>query len=183
MSSEIIEGKAIVKELTKRGYKILDDGTIIGVGGNARKLYPNRSGYMQFHVNISGRQMTYMIHRLVAMAYLDNADNLPEVNHKDGDKLNNKVSNLEWCTRSHNILHGIKNGLIGVHMKGKSGSKHQRSRPVFQFDKDGNQIQEYGSIREAGRITGIGKVINDALKGRLKTAGGFIWKYKNQQPI
>lgn len=99
------------------GYDVREDGTVYGKFG--RKLSPsdNGRGYLILGLMIDGRRVTHAVHRLVAMAYVANPDNLPEVNHKDGNKLNNHYSNLEWCERGDNIQHAYDNSLrtaVGV---------------------------------------------------------------------
>ena len=74
------------------------------------KLYKNN--YYQVSITVQGKSKAFKIHRLVAKAFLLNVENKPYVNHKDGNKLNNNLSNLEWCTAKENTLHAIKAGLI-----------------------------------------------------------------------
>ena len=99
------------KPLTIDGYgNILvgSDGSIIAKKG---KMYPNASnskGYLRVHLG----DKHYAVHRLVALAFIDNPANLPQVNHKDGNKQNNNISNLEWCTNIDNKRHAVKNNLI-----------------------------------------------------------------------
>lgn len=68
-------------------------------------------GYMMVNLSINGTCKTFTVHRLVADAWIPNSDSLPQVNHIDGDKTNNSVDNLEWCTASHNVIHAINTGL------------------------------------------------------------------------
>lgn len=75
------------------------------------KLHDNGKGYMQIHTTIGGKQYVRYIHRLVAECYLENPNNYREINHKDGNKRNNNVENLEWCTSSYNKVHAYKTGL------------------------------------------------------------------------
>ena len=75
------------------------------------KLHDNGKGYMQIHTSRDGKQYMRYIHRLVAECYLDNPNGLREVNHKDGNKRNNSVENLEWCTSRENHLHAYRTGL------------------------------------------------------------------------
>lgn len=114
----------------------------------------------------TGKSETLRIHRLVAEAFIPNPNNLPCVNHKDGNKLNNKVDNLEYCTYSHNIKHAFNNGL-----------RHD-TKKINQYDLNGNFIATYNSIREAERITGTRNTgINECLHNNYKSSNGFIWKY------
>ena len=145
------------------GYEGLYEVSNLGrVRRNGKILKPwkNNWGYLLVSLCKNGIVRNARIHRLVALAFIPNPQNLPQVNHKDEDKTNNAVSNLEWCTAGYNI-------------------NYSQSKPVLQFDKSGNFITEYKSIIEAERITGIsnGK-ISLCCQGKFKTAGGFVWKYK-----
>lgn len=108
---------------------------------------------------------TYFIHRLVAHMFIPNPENKPQVNHLDGNKLNNNVENLAWATNQENSIHKFQTGL---------GNNY--TRKVTQYDLENNKIKDFKSIREAMNETGIG-TIKAVLYGRQKTAGGFIWKY------
>lgn len=85
----------------------------------------NRTGDYYYSVSIScdGKETNYPVHRLIAMAFLENPNNLRCVNHKDGNKQNNHVDNLEWCTNGHNVRHAYKNGLINLYRKGNKCKK------------------------------------------------------------
>ena len=76
-----------------------------------RKIVNNRNGYVYVYLCNDGKDINMRVHRLVAEAFIPNPNNLPQVNHKDGNKINNRVDNLEWCTASENIRHAYKNGL------------------------------------------------------------------------
>lgn len=99
----------------------------------------------------------------------DNPDNLREVNHKDEDKLNNRVDNLQWCSRSYNINYGVRNERVSKKL----------SKPVLQYDLDGNLIKEWPSAAEAGRNGFNHNHISECCRGKLKSHKGYIWKYKN----
>src|SRR5699024_1348986 len=99
----------------------------------------------------------FPVHRLVAMAFIPNPDNKPQVNHINGNKKDNCVKNLEWCTSSENNLHAYKTGINkgSKPWLGKTGFQNATSIPVSQIDLNtGNVIATFGSMQEAGRITG-----------------------------
>lgn len=125
------------------------------------------SGDAYFIVSLckNGIHKNFYIHRLVAEAFIANVNDLPQVNHIDEDKSNNKVSNLEWCTIEYNLNYGTR----------REKEARTKGISVFQYTKDGNFVKEYYSIREATRQTGITNV-GDCIRGKSKTAGGFIWK-------
>ena len=102
---------------TLNDYLITEDGEVINIkwGGRKVKPQPNGKGYLRVH--IAGKM--YFVHRLVAEKYIPNPNNYPQVNHKDGDKANNKASNLEWVTNKQNREHAIKTGL---HIHGEACS-------------------------------------------------------------
>lgn len=113
-----------------------------------------------------------LIHRAVAMAFLDNPDNLPEVNHNDGNPSNNNILNLEWCTSSHNKLHAYRIGL-----------KKPTYKPIIQYSTNWQFIKEHQSLTHAAKEMGckFQNISNAALKPEA-TCGGFRWAYKTITP-
>ena len=105
------------------------------------KLFFNKKGYARINLNKKGKLKTYRVHRLVAQAFIPNPNNKPQVNHKDGNKRNNCVDNLEWVTNEENYEHAIKNNLIS----------HQE-KPVALII-NGKEIARYKSISEASKMT------------------------------
>jgi hypothetical protein len=122
---------------------------------------PHHSGYIFLRVNIQ----KYALHRLVAMTFLDNPENKPAVNHIDGNKTNNVVTNLEWCTIKENNEHNHKSGFIKYY-----------NRKIGQCDLNGKIIKEFNSIVEAMKETKITS-IKQVLYNKQNTAGGFLWIY------
>lgn len=135
-------------------------------------------GYCHVYLCKESKHTTLKVHRLVALHFIDNPDNKPEVNHIDGNKLNNNVWNLEWCTKSENGLHSFRVlGRIAPFLD-KTGILHPRSKCVVQYAKSGEFISEYSSLREAGRITKINNAdISSCCNNKLKSAGGYVWKF------
>ncbi len=140
-----------------------------------------RKGYCVVSLSKNNIRKSYYVHRLVAEAFIDNPNNYPQINHKNGEKTDNNIKNLEWCNAQQNIKHSFD---IGLHTKSgiqKSINEciKKRVRPILQFDKKNNFINEFNSITEAGNKTNINsKSIWCCLKEITKSSGGFIWKYK-----
>jgi hypothetical protein len=135
------------------------------------KLYPNEQGYLNTTVRINNIVHNFRVHRLVAEAFILNPENKLTVNHIDCNKQNNIVSNLEWATYSENIKHAYDNNL--------NNSKSQY-KTVLQYSKTGHFISEHISISDAIKSLNIdrGNHISDVCNGRMKTAYGYIWKFK-----
>lgn len=134
------------------------------------KSFVQNNGYVFVHL----KNKNFKIHRLVAQTFIPNNDNKPQVNHKDGNKTNNKVDNLEWCTVAENIQHAIKNKLLTP----KFGKDNWNSICVIG-KKDDKEFKFY-SLREAERITGADhSVISKCCKNIGKTAGGYEWRYED----
>lgn len=124
----------------------------------------------------------FYVHRLVAMHFLDNPYNLKEVNHIDGNTLNNCVENLEWCTREQNAKHASRIGLLSKAHDFERGAKHPRAKSVLQISKDGTVVKEWESVNQIQRETSylassIFKCCNHK-KGYI-TAYGYKWEYKD----
>ena len=122
----------------------------------------NGDGYLIVALYKDRQRKWYSLHRLVADAYIPNPDNLPQVNHKDENKTNNCLQNLEWCDAKYNINYGTK--------------IDRQKKPILQYDLDGNFIREWSSATDVSKEAQ--ENICKCLKCRYKTAYGYIWKYK-----
>ena len=130
----------------------------------------DRRGYLRTALSLNGKQKLCAIHRLVAMTYIPNPNNLPEVNHKDENKLNNSINNLEWCDRKYNINYGttIERAI-------------ETQRKNSPFNKKVLCVETgiiYFSAQEAKRQTGVDNgSISKVCNGKRNVAGGYHWKY------
>ena len=125
-------------------------------------------------ISKEGKMKTFTVHRLVALHFIDNPNNLPQVNHKDECKINNCVTNLEWCTQQQNHDYGTRNERTGHSQMNKQGSK-----ALLQYDLQGNFIKEFPSVSEASREFGKSQAnISRCANGFKNQAYGFIWKFK-----
>lgn len=134
-------------------------------------------GYVYVHLRTPNYSKEVRLHRLIAETFIPNPDNLPIVNHKDENKENNCVDNLEWCNDTYSINYGTRNQKVSD----KLINRKDISIPILQFTKDLVFITEYPSAAEAERQTGINKNdIGSCCKKRIhyNTAGGYIWKFK-----
>lgn len=141
------------------------------------KTNKDTKGYHRICVTVNRVKKSYKLHREVAKAFIPNPDNLPQVNHKDGNKDNNSVSNLEWCTNQQNALHAIENGLWSSVFEGAKRVNDAKKRAVIGFfEADGTRM-EFESVSEAERFVGS-RHISDVLKGKRRHVKGWRFEYK-----
>lgn len=138
--------------------------------GRIIKPFSDKDGYLLCNLSKNTKPKTSKVHRLVAEAFIPNPNSLPQVNHRDEDKTNNHVENLEWCDGKYNKNYGTRNKRIGEKL----------SKTVLQLDTNtGRVIAEYPSAIEAARHTGFSQGnISACCMGERKTAGGYKWQYK-----
>lgn len=169
-------------------YQISNLGRIRSVKTQYKILKPdlyNGRGYANITLIKDDEKFKTVIHRLVAKAFIPNPKDKPIVNHINGNKLDNRADNLEWCTESENAEHayktGLRKGLIGEKnpFYGKRGAKSPRSRKINQFSLDGKFIKQWGSIVEAKKETGANN-IGMCCKGLYEYSGNYIWRYVDE---
>lgn len=145
------------------------------------KISTTNCGYCKVQLYKSGKPKMCYVHRLVAEAFIPNPENKSQVNHIDGNKLNNVVSNLEWVTASGNQIHAIEHNLrTPSPMIGKFGKLNHNSKPVLQYDLNNMLLKRWDSISDAGRYYGERSNISCCLCGHHRTAYGFIWRYADE---
>lgn len=139
------------------------------------KPFYNAKGYQLVKLYKNNEKYTKKVHRLVAEAFIPNYENKLQVNHIDGNKQNNKIENLEWCTNQENQKHSWKYNLH----KRRIGKENKLSKSVNQYDLQGNFIKLWDSVEEARKVLHISN-ISSVCNGKRNKAGGFIWRYNKQ---
>lgn len=116
----------------------------------------------------NGKQKRYRVHRLVAITFIPNFNNLPCINHKDETRTNNRVENLEWCTQAYNNCYGKRLKRVGI----------ANGKPVLQYSLDGDLVGSYQSAAEAARQLNLrAGGISTCCRCRQRTSFGYVWKY------
>lgn len=173
-------------------YLIDENGKVYSIRKNKwLKTHINKYGYEKVVLQKNKFRKTLSVHRLVAIAFIPNPNNYPQVNHIDGEKTNNNVSNLEWCTPKHNMNEAVRIGLFeSVKKKNRENAiknklykyhvlaNEKTKKKVNQYDKQNNLLNTFESISEASRKTNVKIVaISYACNGKRKTGGGYIWHF------
>lgn len=147
--------------------------SILYVNGKTRKtkerILKNKNTGKYQHILLwdKGKCYNYTIHKLVAETFIPNPNNYSEINHKDENVNNNRVDNLEWCTRKYNINYGNRT----------IKAKNKLSVSIVQYDLQGSFVKEWNCMQDAIRVYNNYHIC-DVCKNKRKTASGFIWKYK-----
>lgn len=144
------------------------------------KQYVGNNGYYRIGLYNNSITKVYEVHRIIAKTFIDNIDRKEEVNHIDGNKLNNNIKNLEWVTHKENIQHAWRTKLFEPVREAsrRYGKDNPAAKKIIQYNLKGQKIKEYESIADAVRETKIHKTsIGKCCNGRQKTAGGYIWKF------
>ena len=131
-----------------------------------------KTGYLHVVLCKDGKAKAFTVHRLVAESFLPNPHNYPCVNHKDENKQNNNVSNLEWCSVQYNNTYGTR-----IERVAEKKTNGKQSKPVLQYTLDGQFVREWESTAECGRNGFNQGNVVACCQGKLKKYKGFIWKY------
>ena len=168
------ENKEIWKDIKgfEGHYQVSDKGRVRSLKyGKERILKPERThnGYLRVGLLKNRNRKMFMVHRLVGQAFLSNPHNLPQINHKDEDKTNNRVENLEWCDGKYNMNYGTRTQRV----------TEKVSKTVLQYTKTGEFVKEWKSTHDIERNLGYSKGnISSCCLGKHKWIYGFVWSYK-----
>ena len=146
----------------EESYQISDKGRIFTkrrLDGNriiyGKELHPTitQDGYLKVGLTRNGETKRFYLHRLVALHFIENPQNLPQVNHKDGNKFNNNVSNLEWCTKEQNLEHAVEHSLM------QRGEKRPSAKLTEKDVLEIYQLKGVLSAKEIGEHYGVSKIL------------------------
>lgn len=169
---KVVEGTNEMLEVSNMGRlkSNLRDGRIL-------KPTADKKGYLRLRMTINKKRFSFKVHRLVAINFIDNPLNKPQVNHIDGDKTNNKVENLEWVSNLENAHHAINNGLWDAVYRSSLTENERRKKAVIATDIKTGEVLEFDSVSEAERTVGTRHVV-DVIKGKRKQAKGYAFTYR-----
>lgn len=168
--------KEIFKDIKgyEGAYQISNFGNVRSLKRNILlRQSPDRKGYLHIILYKNNKSKVGRIHRLVAETFIPNPENKPQVNHKDGNKLNNCVNNLEWVTNSENQKHAFK-----LHLQTNSGNNNPRARKINQYDSTGKLIKTWNSFYDITKELGINRSsIWRCCVGKYKKSHNYVWRY------
>ena len=161
--------ETFVKIVGFENYEVSNLGKVRNIK-SGRTLKPRlHNGYLRLCLYKNNKNKDLLLHRILATAFIDNPDEKPCVNHIDENKLNNDLSNLEWCTERENAIHGTRTKRVAEKL----------SQKVIQLDLNDNILNVFKSMRQAERETGIDATsISACCNGKRKSAGKYKWRKK-----
>jgi len=187
-----------MKEIWKRikgfdNYQISNKGNVIGIGNFILKSHISNAGYKLIVLTKENKRKCFLVHRLVALHFIENIYNKDYINHIDLNKLNNVSSNLEWCTAKENMRHAINNGRLDnsfkkskerMHIIGKRYAKLNGLKlsglsesVIIQKDINMNILNKYDSFRIAGKETGFNRLKISKSCSNKSLYRGFYWEW------
>lgn len=164
------------------GYQFHDNGEIYSEKRTRfLKQRLRKDGYKDVWLSNNGKSCIFLSHRIICKAFFGDFPISIDVNHKDGNRSNNRLSNLELCTRSENCLHGYKsNGRLHVNsMQGKHGKDNPLSKPIIATSLSDGSVLEYESMRDAHKDGFFNSNISLCCNGKKKQYKGYKWSFKD----
>ena len=160
-------------------YQVSSLGRVKSLRKTVTIMSPSKSSrYCQVTLYKNGKRHYRKVHRLVAEAFIPNPDNLPCVNHKNEDKTDNRVDNLEWCDAKYNNNYGYRSMKMAQSLSGKDIPLKYKA--IEQLDLDGNIVRTYQAIKQVADYGYNQSTICNCCKRKTKTAYGFYWRYKEK---
>lgn len=169
-------------------YEVSNTGKVRSIYRYRRVLKPmiSTTGYERVDLFKNKNRKQFSVHRLVAMTFIDNPDQKPFVNHKDENKTNNSVDNLEWVTHVENCHYGTAIARRTEHLDyskrriNNAGQILACSKPIIQYDKNGNYIREWKSATECSKETGFSiSGIRSVVRGKRNSIFGYVFKERS----
>lgn len=158
----------VINGVENSNYKADKEGNIYTSEGALMKQHVMGNGYLRVKLSRDCKRGMYLVHRIIAETFIKNEVNMPIVNHRDNNRANNRVDNLEWCDNSYNQKQRYLSG-------GHVGTKRKK---VYQLSLSGKFIAEYDSPIDAEKVTGVARQnISKVCRGLRQSAGGYKWKY------
>ena len=167
-------------------YQVSNFGRVRSLGNgksnNSRRMvlkpYKTKKGYLHIDLFKDGVRKSFSVHRLVAAAFIPNWFDDPQVNHRDENKENNHIDNLEYCDNTYNCNYGTRTKrVIEKNTNGKC------SKPVEQYTLSGEFVREWSSAGECGRNGFIRRSVSHCCEGKKKSHKGYIWKFKIEKEV
>ena len=164
------EVETFVKIEGFENYEVSNLGKVRNIkSGIMLKPWITKDGYLRHCLYKHNKRKNLLLHRIIATAFIDNPEKKPQVNHIDENKLNNDLSNLEWCTGRENLVHGTRTKRVAEKL----------SKKVIQLDLNDSVLNEFESMGQAERETGVPSGnISRCCNGERKSAGGYKWRKK-----
>jgi hypothetical protein len=168
------------------GYTIREDGEVRSRFGRVIRQQPDGAGYARVELWTNGRGRKYLVHRLLAQAFIPNPKGKPQVNHIDGNKANNSLANLEWATQSENQLHAYRTGLqLGHHVSGRAISEeHKRALCGSRWRGEGREYIAGGiKFKTPEEAADHHRVSRQTVYNRAASARFPDWEIKTWQEV